>query len=175
MSPSSSIRSNSWPEEKDHGERRTGRLALGVDRSDHVAMCVVNRLPVLALRLLLRIGHADRPVAGVVRGVPADAVGVAERKLVARRVERGRGHVAQRVDRFCKLNTYYRPDPKVPDAVGVAERKLVPGRVERGRGDVAQRIDRFCKLNTYYRPDPKVPCYRPDPKVPLFVAKRATA
>ncbi len=38
----------------------------------------------------------------------------AGRKLVPRRVERGRSHVAQCVDRFCKLNTYYRPDPKIP-------------------------------------------------------------
>ena len=57
-------------------------------------------MPALPFRLLLRIGHADRPIAGVVRGVPADAVGIAERELVARRVERGRGDVAQRAQRI---------------------------------------------------------------------------
>ena len=41
----------------------------------------------------------------------------AGRKLVPCRVERGRSHVAQCVDRFCKLNTYYRPDPKIPTCV----------------------------------------------------------
>ena len=38
----------------------------------------------------------------------------AGRKLVPCRVEHGRSHVAQCIDRFCKLNTYYRPDRKIP-------------------------------------------------------------
>ena len=46
--------------------------ALRIDGADQVAVLpcasyVVHRLPVLPFRLLLRIGHRDRPIAGVVR------------------------------------------------------------------------------------------------------------